>query len=288
MQEYLKNIVKRIQGYSKELDAIEVFVDKKWMLIDESGRQHQYTFMRDKRLLMSLNGITKTGTWDLLPTKQLLINRITDEILLDKFFIEKALLVMKLTGSDDEPFVLINKDEIPDLDVPKYLERFEEEKRITKNSMPVRYYLNSSGQLSGDNFYEGLVMQLENGVLFNGTYRTTRLYTSQFVEVRNNVIKRVYYLVQYKYDNTNIAIEQVEPYAPQVGDKVVFDSSMSFPASLVFKVVSSDKDVFTLTCTKEGIIKEVDRLYTPFDYFIIAMVAVTVVIIIFIVFLTLK
>jgi hypothetical protein len=288
MQEYLKNIVKRIQGYSKELDAIEVFVDKKWMLIDESGRRHQYTFMRDKRLLMSLNGITKTGSWELLPTKQLLINRVSDEILLDKFFIQNALLIMKLSGTDDEPFVLINKDEIPDLNVGAYLECYESERKASIDDGQDGYYLNPSGQLSGDSFYKGLVIQLKSGELLNGIYKTTRSFYSQFVELKNNVITRVYFLINYKYNGTDISIEQVEPYTPQVGDKVKLDTLLVVPSSLEFKVVSSEEEVFTLTCTKEGVIKEVNKQFTAFDYFIIAMVAVFLIIIIFIIIRLLK
>lgn len=274
MQEYLKNIVKRIQGYSKELDAIEVFVDKKWIYIDDLNRQHQYTFLRDKRLVMSVGGITKTGTWDLLPTKQLLINRITDEILLDKFFIEKALLVMKLTGSEDEPFVLISKDEIPDLDVPKYLERFEEEKNYSLDNVQEGYFLNTSGQLSGDKFYKGLVIQLSSGMLLNGAYQTTRNDTSQYVELKNNVITRVYFLIHYKYNDTDITIEQVEPFAPQVGDKVKFDSTLLIPITSVLKVFSPTEDAFTLKCRKDGTITEVERHFTSFDVVIISIAAV--------------
>ena len=73
---------------------------------------------------MIFNGITKVGKWELLPTNQLLIDRISDIITLDHLFVEKALLILKRSGTDDLPFVLISREEIPDLDVESYLEKY--------------------------------------------------------------------------------------------------------------------------------------------------------------------
>jgi hypothetical protein len=127
MIEFLKNIIPRIQKYSKGLDKIEVFVDKTepWIYVDESGLNHQYIFLRDNRLLMTSNGSTKTGKWELLPTKQLLIDRNSDQIILDHLFVDKALLILKLSGVNERPFILINTEEIPDLDVLAYLKNIE-------------------------------------------------------------------------------------------------------------------------------------------------------------------
>ena len=127
MKEYLKNIIPRIKQYSKGLDTIEVFVDKTepWFFVDESGLHHQYIFLRDNRLLMTSNGTTKTGKWELLPTNQLLIDRNSDQIILDHLFVDNALLILKLTGANEQPFILINTEEIPDLDVLGYLKKFE-------------------------------------------------------------------------------------------------------------------------------------------------------------------
>ena len=281
VQEYLNNIVKRIQGYSKELDTIEIFVDKQWIIKDESGNQHQYTFLRDKRLLMSLNGITKTGSWELLPTKQLLINRITDEILLDKFFIEKALLVMKLTGSEDEPFVLINKNEIPDLDVSKYLERFEEEKNASLVNEQGDCYLKSNGELSGSHFYEGMVIKMSNGMLLNGVYKTSRSDVTQYVELSNNYVKRLYFLLQYKYNDLNITIEQKELLNLQVGDKVLCDENILTKLKNNFTVTSFDGKQFDISCQNNGIIKNVTAIWNSVDILFFVTLTVIVIAVIF-------
>jgi hypothetical protein len=78
---------------------------------------------------MTSNGTTKTGKWELLPTNQLLIDRNSDQIILDHIFVEKALLILKLSGTEEQPFILINPVEIPNLDVLAYLQKFEIERR---------------------------------------------------------------------------------------------------------------------------------------------------------------
>jgi hypothetical protein len=51
MKEYFRALLHRVHSYSKELDTLEVFVDKPWVFKDESGNSHQYTSLRDKRLV---------------------------------------------------------------------------------------------------------------------------------------------------------------------------------------------------------------------------------------------
>jgi hypothetical protein len=128
MIDYIKNIIPRIQQYSEALDSIENFVDKNWIFLDENNDHHEYLFLRDKRIIMTLKYVTKEGSWDLLPTGQLLIKRSsTDIIKLEKLFIEKGLLILKYSSTSDNPFVLINTKLIPDLDVVSYLKKLESE-----------------------------------------------------------------------------------------------------------------------------------------------------------------
>lgn len=277
MQEYLKNILKRVQRYSKELDTIELFVDKKWVYIDKSGK-HQFTFLRDKRLLMSLNGITKTGSWELLPTKQLFINRISVELILEKFFIQNALLALKLSGSDDEPFVLINEDEIPDLDVPKYLERFEEQKNASLVNEQGDCYLKSNGELSGSRFYEGMVIKMSNGMLLNGVYKTSRSDVAQYVELSNNYVKRLYFLVRYTYNDLDIILQQRDCFNLQVGDKVLLDASIFIPINTHFTILSYDERTYKISCKNDGEIKTVSPIWNTIDILLFALIAVILIV----------
>lgn len=162
MIDYVKNIIPRIQQYSKGLDKIEIFVDKPWIYVGDSTMHHQYLFLRDNRLLMTANGITKTGKWELLPTNQLLVDRIEDQIILDHLFVEKALMFLKVFGKVDMPFVLINKDEIPDLNIQKYFEKFQRQKSNEKFNRHQRspkyeeiYFLQNNDEIHGPEFSVG-------------------------------------------------------------------------------------------------------------------------------------
>lgn len=281
MREFLRNIIPRIQKYSKGLDKIEVFVDKTepWIYIDDEGNQHQYIFMRDKRLIMSYNGIVKTGTWELLPTNQLLINRVSDEILLDHLFIENALLVLKKSATNDIPFVLINKDEIPDFDVEKYLEKFQAEKE--RKEVPLdeqKYTILSSGEISGPYFFQGKKIETNNGAILNGTYKTTNSLYSEFVEIDTNVIKKVFYVVEVKLNGQKIQIKQKSYSEIDKGDTILINENDSLPIGIYFKIVDQNGNENYIQCDKEGLIVKVrnDELrslvFTGATIFIIAII----------------
>lgn len=223
MIDYIKNIIPRIQQYSQGLNKEEIFVSKTepWIYVDENGNHHQYIFMRDKRLIMSYNGVVKTGNWERLPTNQLLINRIDDEILLDHIFVEEALLILKLSGSKDLPFILINTEKIPDLNIEKYLSKYEKHNKTKEHIEEQTYRLLESGEIVGPKLYCDKIINTENGVILNGIYQTTNFSGREYCEIINNTIKRVYYNVEYTYENKVIKIEQKEYYRLSDGDKVI-------------------------------------------------------------------
>jgi hypothetical protein len=278
MIEFLKNIIPRIQKYSKGLDKIEVFVDKTepWIYIDENGGQHQYIFLREgKRLIMISNGITKVGKWELLPTNQLLIDRISDIITLDHLFVEKALLILKRSGTDDLPFVLISREEIPDLDVEGYLEKFEREKEtISIPQADIKYKILKSGKISGPVFYEGLKILTDNGDILSGTYNTTYLDSSQFVKIENNVIVKIFYKIIYTYNGQKFQIEQGEFAAPQKGDILLNFSYPKYPMNELFEIHNTSNISFKILCDQNGkLIKVEDDAWKDYSPFIIVLVA---------------
>lgn len=277
MIDYIKNIIPRIQQYSEGLNKEELFVGKTepWIYIDENGNHHQYIFMRDKRLIMSYNGIVKTGTWERLPTNQLLINRINDEILLDHLFLEEALLILKLSGSKDLPFILINSEKIPDLNIEKYLNKFEKQK---KNNIPKEiqtYSLHESGEIEGPEFYCEKIIKTKNGEILNGIYQTTNFSGREYCEIVNNIIKRVFYHIEYTFENEIIKIEQIEYFKLRNGDKVIECPSNFLPINKKIKITYRylKTDVSTSTIPKFKI-KVYDNFtihvydYSKYDYII--------------------
>ena len=260
MIEYIKNVIPRIQQYSKGLNKIELLVEPKkpWIHYDEKGNQHQYIFMRDGRLFMIFNGVTKTGKWELLHTNQLLIDRISDQITLEHIFVEKALLILKLSGTTHQPFILINPLEIPDLDVEGYLEKFEREKEtISIPQADIKYKILKSGKISGPLFYKGLKILTDNGDILSGTYNTTCHHSTQFVEIKNNLIVRLYYKISYTYNGQTFQIEQADFDTPKNGDKLT--GNIDFKQFLVshISVKNSSNIMFGIKCSVDGIIIDV-------------------------------
>lgn len=259
MIDYIKNIIPRIKQYSKELDKSENFVDKNWIYIDDNTNQHEYIFLRDQRLIMTLNNVTKEGTWELLPTGQLLIKRSSlDLIKLENIFVEKALLILKQSATTDIPFVLINQELIPDLNVAVYLEKFAHEQE--RKTMPVseqKFILLSTGELSGPPVYEGKIIKTDNDVILSGTYKmfTDKNAYEEYVVIHENRISRVYFKIPYKYNRENIIIEQSQYNYISKGDKVINEKSLNIPISKLFPIENNSHEKFSIKINAEHKIK---------------------------------
>jgi len=283
MIEFLKNIIPRIQKYSKGLDKIEVFVDKTepWIFVDEKGGQHQYIFLREgKRLIMISNGITTVGKWELLPTNQLLIDRISDIITLDHLFVEKALLILKRSGTDDLPFVLISREEIPDLDVESYLEKFESQKERKEVPLDLqKYRVLSSGEISGPIFIVGKKIEFIDEQIHYGTFKKIPSIHQEFVTIEYNVITRVFYKVGYTYNKKAIIIEQREHSEPNKGDIMLLDPISELPHFQYFDITDENGNTHTLKIDGTGNIiavkdKEIWVIYYTFWAIIILLVII--------------
>ena len=127
MHEYLNNLLPRLRTLSKTLNQVEIFGDKEWVFVDAStNNPHLYTFLRDKRLIVLVNGNSKIGKWEILPTEKLLIEFSNEPpLLLENAFVNKVILVLKKNGKNDQPFILFDRIGIPDGNIIKYLLNLE-------------------------------------------------------------------------------------------------------------------------------------------------------------------
>jgi len=64
MLDYIKNLLPRLQQYSKTLDHIELFVDQPWILRFGTGERYLYIFQRGGNLVVTINGIVTKGNWE--------------------------------------------------------------------------------------------------------------------------------------------------------------------------------------------------------------------------------
>lgn len=259
MHLFLKNIIPRIQQYSKDLERVEIFVDKPWIYIDEQSNHHEYIFMRDHRLIMSLNGNVKIGKWEMLPNKKLLVNRLKDEILYENAFIDDALFILQKSGSQENSFVLININKIPDLDALKYLSDIEEKKKIPENrNEKGGLKLLRNGEIYGSDIMIGANVQSHDGRIVSGIFKSGSLSENAFIEVSAGVVTRVFYILTYfTTDNKQVEIEQMPLYG-LVNARVITNLlDINKKPNEKFILKDSDNIVYEVIVNEENIITNI-------------------------------
>jgi hypothetical protein len=284
MNNYLNNIIPRLKRYSSSLNKKEIFIDKPWIFIDGKGNEHEYIFMRDGRLLMSLNGDVTEGKWELLPNEKLLVNRITDQIMLQNMFVDDALMALQKSGSDEEPFVLVNKKRIPDLDTLKYLKRLDEIKVIDETNKEGKSVVLESGIIIGHNFYKGKHIECFDGSLVSGVFRSDRKSVEEYVVVKSGVVDEVYYLCHYSADGRDITIRQTVQNHLNSGDRIMdFEESGIVTDSLKIRYKAKDGGhvyPYNISLNEKGIITKVHDPELVFILFFFGIIIAIIVVVI--------
>lgn len=269
MQEFLINIIPRILKYSSQLDRKELFIEKPWVFIDSNNINHEYMFMRDNKLIMSLNGAVKIGTWQLLPHNKLLIDRLDDKILLENMFVNDGLLILKKSGSNEMPFVLMDERKVPNLDPVTYLEDFERTKIIANTNAPINFLINDE-EMDGNATYLGAkVLGKDEKHIISGTYKVRNYNGNKFCIVKNGIIIGFYYLIKYSVVNNyntgpiksnplkKIIIKQADPAMIRKGDTISDFDNSEFTGNK-FDIVCDDHAKYTIHFEKNGYILKVD------------------------------
>ena len=267
---FIKNILPRINEYSKTLDKIEVFVDKPWEMKDESGNMHEYEFARDGRLIMSINGSAIVGTWEFRPTTdRLLIDRTQrfapkDKLLLQRAFISDGLLILKESSTEDIPFVLYNRNIIPNGDIEGYLQSF-----VMKSD-----YEKVTGTAS-DQIGEYIVYG-ENNEPLTGT-RNNPEGSNKYIVFENGKKVREYYLHTYETKKGIISIQQ------QYGDAIGYDDIAiinDLPANGKYSFINKEDGYHHISAENgaiEGILTIAERIIVIATGILVIMVILVVI-----------
>ncbi len=134
MDQYIKNLLPRIQAFSKYLNKKELFVGKSWIQFNEDlNIKTEYTFCRDNTLIKSVNGIAHEGTWKLLPTGKLVVKVEDLSIQLENIFLNEGAFILTVSGDLNNYLVFFNA-EVVKTSLVKYLESLE--KKIANVEMP--------------------------------------------------------------------------------------------------------------------------------------------------------
>ena len=125
MENYIKNIIPNIKQYGMMLSQKEYFINKTWLLINDSSDLVQYTFKKNSELILSVNGDVQKGKWELLSSTKILLESPSGGVQLENLFFNKDIIVLLKPSLIEELFVLINEEVLKDKNPFEYLKSLE-------------------------------------------------------------------------------------------------------------------------------------------------------------------
>ncbi|APS40631.1 hypothetical protein [Salegentibacter sp. T436] len=208
MKIYAQNLLHRLERFSIQLDKVELFVNKPWVLIDQDNNYQKYIFKRDGELVMSLNGKVQVGKWEFIgAANSLLIDRIVDKLLLNQLYTDEGVMALKCDGFNNDYFILANETIIPDLNIENYLRKIEHKKF---NVISGRLITGGTLEIFLENNEEpkiGMRATLEGEEIEYDLVRTKK--TNTLYEIKQSRIIRISYPKVYYLNELNtIRIER--------------------------------------------------------------------------------
>jgi hypothetical protein len=103
MKYFLKNILKRLEGYGKKLDQQSLVGNFNWVNVTDMTNQKQVYFFRpDGKLIIANNGIiSSNGSWEFMGQGNLLITYSNVSYLLKHSFVDEQVLVLRRDGTEE-------------------------------------------------------------------------------------------------------------------------------------------------------------------------------------------
>ena len=228
MYEYLKNLLPRVKQFSKDLDEKELFNDKHWVLVDDEGKRATYVFQRAGRLIVSLSGVPKLGTWEYISAaKSLLLTVGDDKAFLSFSFFNDALFVLKKDDDAETPWILVNKNVLPDLNIEKYLNSLlpEAERPDIKVELKLEdgIVLSISGVKIIQSKYISFKVSVEGKPIKNGIYKIRNQLRS--VQIEHNKIIKYLFLIKYQTERGELIVQksdECDQYLAERNDTAYF------------------------------------------------------------------
>ena len=217
MKEYLSHLLPRLIEFNYSLDRKELFIEQPWVYIDENRNKHQYIFRRDGKLIISLNGEVRVGSWEYISaTDGLLLDLGTDKDLWKHRFIDKGVLLLRKDNLFDDSLLLVNQKVVADQNVEKYIRNL----LITgrgRNILPLDEGINLE--------YESDDLTIGSNVYLNAEPASTGIYRSEdgltMVAVEEGRITELKYQKKYPTQEGQITVTQSYEFKLAVGDKVM-------------------------------------------------------------------
>ena len=196
MNNFISNILPRLNSYLKQLNDIECLIDRPWVSIDSDKSIVKYFFRRNNELLISQNGNVIKGKWEFLEfANSLLLEYGNQSQLFNKVFILPNVLILK-KDSVDIYQIIFDEKKIPDLQIEKYLLKIIEQGLSVYNKTGhLKKYLKSKQSLiihqkSIENINLGDAVYFENMILVPDGHYKIDFFIS--ILVRNGEVVEVY------------------------------------------------------------------------------------------------
>lgn len=123
MSQFLSNLLNRVRQFRNQLELTEVLVDRSWTIYNNNALI-EYEFLRNGEIVVSRNGEGHDGTWRILPSGKLQIKTdLVNYVLLFDFSIT-GILVMRLSGENNEPFLFFDPRVVTFNTLEQYLENY--------------------------------------------------------------------------------------------------------------------------------------------------------------------
>jgi hypothetical protein len=222
MNKYIENLLPRLKRYSADLSRLENFVDLPWIFKDVNNIIHKYIFKRDGDLIISSNGIPNLGTWEYLSVaKSILINHISNPLLLRQFYVDSKIMVLQTDGSN-ENFILVNENLLDFKNAENYLkEMFEIKYKISKIQLLDGSYLEIEDFENSDNnkvYIEGC--DVEDGIL-------TTIDRERKFCINNSKITDIFMTSQYNTKQGLLTIENSYLVNSQIGKYAILNDKIA-------------------------------------------------------------
>ena len=231
----LKSLSAQLKSYSETLDKTNILADKPWALIDEEFEVQKLIFKRNNELVLSRNGKVQMGSWEYFPeAKSLLIDRGGDKILCNEAFIDDAVMILKIDGTENNFYLFANENLIPDLDAIGYLKILRKLKlNILEKEMDDGRTIEIHRSFDFESPSVGHRVSIDFKDVEDGIYEMHR--QKSFIIVRNSLIASFIYASKFvNPDGIEFVVHQHERGEINPGDffylngKLILDSTFNF------------------------------------------------------------
>lgn len=226
MKLYLKSLLPQLNNFSLSLNKKSILIDKPWTVIDEDKEIQKIIFRKNKDLILSKNGKVTIGKWDYFAeARSLLIDRVTDKILCNEAFINEGILVLKLDGTENKFFILVNEKLVPNLDAVSYLRELRN-KRLNIFDVPL-----SNGKLLevkrkeeyADNIPEvGNRVTIESEQIEDGKYKSAN-ENKYFIIIKSRIARVIHEKYYFTTNGRRICVHQHDDSKIKKGDQLFLD-----------------------------------------------------------------